>query len=194
MPNTTLPSPFVSRVASASAAGPGGASVGRRWPRVVGASVDAAAAPAAVGAAAAPAVGVAAAVVVAAARGGDEGAAPRARRCAVIVPSHVFSPSVGSVLWWSGRWRSRPVPPVALDEPAVELDVALLLPRVAAARREAAVHAPLDLGGGVLVLADEHLHAGVAHREQVVEHRVLERARVEQVADLDVDRVGRLRA
>ena len=79
----------------------------------------------------------------------------------------------------------RPVAAVAVDQPAVELHVARLLPRVATPRREAAVHAALDLGGGVLVLSHEHLHAGVAHLEQVVEHRVLERARVEQVADLE---------
>ena len=44
----------------------------------------------------------------------------------------------------------------------------------------------------ILVLPDEHLDAGVRHGEEVVEHGVVEGARVQQVADLDVDGAGRL--
>ena len=83
---------------------------------------------------------------------------------------------------------------VSLHQPAVELHMAFFLPRIAASGGEARSHADLHTGGGVLVLLHEHLHAGIRHSQQMLEHGMLQSGRVQQIADLHINAGRRLGA
>ena len=214
MPNTTLPSPFVSSAVAdvgCRAVVRGAAVVVGRLGRVGAAAVVGRRRGGGCGGGgiACPAVASVLRISSLAARGGDNDQCGQRRRAAGWVASSWCCSPLGPVglmvrpcrrdstaicRWSTWSASGRPVPPVALHEPAVELDVALLLPRVAAARREPRVAARAGPwwwrpGPGGRTPARRRRTSRTGGRTAGARG-----ARVEEVADLDVDRAGRLRA